>query len=147
MSGPTQNVGLKDQAGADALGMVDDSPADNTLLGRLKEIAALQGGNATIKYAAISGATSGNNTLVAAVEGKRIRVLSLWLLVADDVNVRFESDADGAALTGVASFPANGGVSLPFNPAGWFQTVAGKLLNMELSGAVQVSGSLTYQEV
>lgn len=103
--------------------------------------------NSALKYAAISGATSGNNTVVAAVSGKKIRVVSMFLVCAGAVNVRFESAADGTALTGVMSFAANGGISLTQNDAGWFETTAGELLNMELGGAVQVSGGLTYQEV
>lgn len=107
-----------------------------------------------IKRAAISGATSGDNTLVSAVTGKKIRVLALFLTVADAVTIRFESGAGGTALTGVMTVdhdPATGVTSnpfvLPLNLAGWFETAAGSLLNMELSGAIQVSGALLYQEI
>ena len=102
---------------------------------------------AEVKYATISGATSGNNTVVAAVTSKRIVVLSYVLVAAGAVNVRFESGAGGTALTGVMSIGANGGIVAPHNPYGWFDTAVGALLNMELGGAVQVSGHLTYQEV
>ena len=95
--------------------------------------------------ALISGATSGDNTLVAADNaGRKIRVYSLFIVVAGAVTVRFESGASGTALTGVMSFAANGGISLPHNPDGWFETAADTLLNMELGGAVQASGALTY---
>ena len=47
--------------------------------------------------AAISGATSGNNTLVAAVTGKKIKVLGLVLCAASAVDVRLESGAGGTA--------------------------------------------------
>jgi len=102
-----------------------------------------------IKYAAVSGATSGNNTLVAAVTGKKIRVLGLCIKAASAVAVRLEDGAGGTALTGVTSLVANGdlGWTLPLNLAGWCETSAATLLNMELGGAVQVSGVLTYQEV
>lgn len=99
------------------------------------------------KFAIISGASSGNNTLVAAVTGKKIRVLSYALVAAGAVTVRFESGADGTALSGVMSLAANGGLACAFNEGGWFETAAGVLLNMELGGAVQVSGHLTYIEV
>lgn len=99
------------------------------------------------KRAVISSASSGNNTLVAAVTGKRIRVLSLFLVATGAVTVRFESAADGTALSGQMAIAANGSLVLPYNEAGWLQTVAGELLNLELSGGVQVSGALTYQEV
>lgn len=97
--------------------------------------------------AAISAASSGDNTLKAADATKRIRVHALWLVVAGSVTVRFESAAGGAALTGVASMAANASLVLPFNPAGWFETNKNELLNLELGGAVQVSGSFSYSLV
>ena len=106
----------------------------------------MKGTRSHAKRALISGA-SGDNTLVAAVSGKRIRVLSFFLVCADAVTVRFEGGAGGTALTGVMSFAANGGISCPHNDLGWFETAAGVLLNMELGGAVQVSGAITYEEV
>lgn len=101
----------------------------------------------TPKFAVISGATSGNNTLVAAVTSKKIRVLSYTIVAAGDVDVRFEDGAGGTALTGVMSLTTNSGVSVAFSPVGHFETTANTLLNMELSAAVQVSGHLAYVEV
>ena len=97
-----------------------------------------------VQYAIIDGAASGDNTLVAAVTGKRIRVLSLFVIAAGAVTVRFESGAGGTALTGQMNITTNSGFTLPFNPEGWFQTVAAALLNMELGGAVSVDGALAY---
>jgi hypothetical protein len=101
----------------------------------------------TPKFAVIDNASSGDNTLVAAVASKKVRVLSLFLVSAGAVNVRFESGASGTALTGQMNLAANGGFVLPFNPVGWFQTGTNTLLNLELSGATSVDGSLTYIEV
>jgi hypothetical protein len=99
----------------------------------------------TPQFAAISGSTSGDNTLVAAAgAGNKIRVLSLYLVAAGTTTVRFESGAGGTALSGAMSLVANTGLVLPFSPAGHFETAANTLLNMELNAAVQVSGSLTY---
>ncbi len=95
------------------------------------------------QHAAISQAAT-NGTVVAAVVGKRIRVLSFFLVSVTAVTVRFESTSDGAKLTGVMSLGATGVLAPGFNPLGHFETVAGELLNMELGGAVQVSGALTY---
>jgi len=100
-----------------------------------------------IKYAAINVAGSGNNTLVAAVTGKKIRVLSLTLVVASAVTARFESGASGTALTGEMQLAANAQYQLGFNPGGHFETVAAALLNLELSGAIACDGHLTYVEV
>lgn len=100
-----------------------------------------------ILRAAISGATSGDNTLVAAVAGKKIKVLGLFLVAVTAVTVRFESGAGGTALTGVMSIGATGTLVLPMVSdlnTPWFQTADGALLNMELGGSVQVSGALIY---
>jgi hypothetical protein len=99
---------------------------------------------------AVTGATSGDNALVAAAgAGKGIRVLAICVKAASAVTFRLESGAGGTALTGVVPLVANGdlGWSLPFNPAGWCDTAANAALNMELGGAVQVSGVLVYQTV
>lgn len=101
----------------------------------------------TPKFAVIDGATSGDNTLVAAVTAKKVRVLALFLVAAGTVNVRFESGAGGTALTGQMNLIANTGFSLPYNPVGWFETASNTLLNMELSAAVSCDGCLTYIEV
>lgn len=49
----------------------------------------------TPKFEIIDDAVSGNNTIVAAVASKKIRVISLALIVADDLTVRFEDGAGG----------------------------------------------------
>lgn len=98
-----------------------------------------------VLYAAIAAATAGDNTLVAAVAGKRIRVHSLVLVASGGANTAaLESDAGGTALTGDMDIVDNGQLILPHNPAGWCQTVAGELLNLELSAATAVAGMLTY---
>lgn len=99
------------------------------------------------KFAIIDAASSGNNTLISAVAGKKIRVLALFLVAAGTVNVRFESGANGTALTGQMNLVANTGFALNFNPEGWFETSIGDLLNMELSAAISADGALTYIEI
>jgi hypothetical protein len=99
----------------------------------------------TPTFVAISGATSGDNTLLAAAgAGNKIRVLSLYLVAAGTTTVRFESGAGGTALSGAMSLIANTGFVLPYSPVGHFETAANTLLNMELNAAVQVSGGFTY---
>lgn len=99
----------------------------------------------TPTFDSIDVASSGNNTLLAAQgAGNKIRVLSLFLVSAGTVNVRFESGANGTALTGQMNLVANTGFVLPFNPAGWFETADNTLLNLELSAAISVDGAYTY---
>ena len=99
-----------------------------------------------VKRAAVSGATNGNNTLVDAVTGKKIKVLALTLVAAGEVAVRLESGAGGTALTGVMTLIKGTPLVLPAALPGeaYVETAAAALLNMELGGAVQVSGCLLY---
>ena len=99
------------------------------------------------KYAVIDHNGNGDNTIVAAVTGQKIRVLAMFLISGGTVTVRFESGASGTALTGQMSLIAQAGWTLPYNPVGWFETAAGALLNLELSAGVSVDGCLVYQVV
>lgn len=104
-------------------------------------------GNVTYKRAAISASANGDNTLIAAMPGKRIRVFQYLLMAASNVTVRFESNAGGTALSGVMSIAGNGGQAPPWCPPGCMETDSGHLLNLELSSGVQVSGWIIYAEV
>ena len=100
-----------------------------------------------VKRAVIDAASSGNNTLVAAVTGKKIRVLALTVtMTGTAVTIRFEDGAGGTALTGQMQPTQGQTVTLPFNPVGWFETSAATLLNLELGGAQSVDGVLVYIE-
>lgn len=101
----------------------------------------------TPKFAAIAASSSGNNTLVAAVVSKKIRVLGLWLTANGSVNAKIQDGASGTDKTGLAYLVVNTGLVLPFNPVGWCETTANTLLNLNLSAAVAVGGSLCYVEV
>lgn len=153
------------------LGEVQASPTSNTVLDRLKQlltgIVLAAGTNLigrtsaspetstvysgttalTPKFAKIAASSSGNNTIVAAVTGKKIRVLAYNFMANGAVNAKFQDGAGGTDLTGLKYCAANGGICAPFNPAGWFETSSDTLLNLNLSGAVAVGGELTYVEV
>lgn len=101
----------------------------------------------TPKFAVISASSSGNNTLVAAVSGKKLRVLAYNIISNGSVNAKFQSGASGTDLTGLKYLTSNSGICAPFNPVGWFETAANTLLNLNLSGAVAVGGELVYVEV
>lgn len=108
-------------------------------------------GSGPVKRAVVAAATSGDNSLVAAVAGKRIRVLGFFGLAAAAVNLYFTSAAAGTVIFGGSTnkiaLPANGGFVLPEAPDGWMETVAGEALILNLSGAVVVSGGVIYQEL
>ena len=100
------------------------------------------------KYAVISASSSGNNTLVAAVTGKKIRVVAYNFMGAGAVNAKFQSGAGGTDLTGLKYLDAaGGGICAPYNPAGWFETAVATLLNLNLSTDIAVGGELVYVEV
>ena len=101
----------------------------------------------TPKFATIAASTSGNNTLIAAVTSKKIRVLAAAFMSNGTVNAKFQSGASGTDLTGLFYMVANTGAALPYNPAGWFETGSNTLLNLNLSGAIAVGGCITYIEV
>ena len=98
----------------------------------------------TIGRDAVSGASSGNNTIVAASSGKKIRVLGLSLSAAGAVTAKFQSGAGGTDLTGAWTLATGTPLTLGYNPLGWFETDASALLNMVLSGAVSVTGVIVY---
>lgn len=104
-----------------------------------------------MKFSKIDASSSGSNTIVAAVAGKKIRVLSYVIIAAGAVTAKWQSASTD--LTGAMSLAANGGaapsvsVLAPGGVYGLFETASGEALNLNLGGAVNVSGHLTYIEV
>lgn len=100
----------------------------------------------TPKFAPISVSSSGNNTIVAAVTSKKIRVLSYVIVAAGSVDAKFMSSTT-TDKSGAMPLVANTGVSANFSPIGHLETASGELLNLNLSAAVGVRGHLAYIEV
>lgn len=106
--------------------------------------------NATLvtpKFASINASSLGDNTLVPAVVGKKIRILSMLIIASAPVTIRLESGAGGTELSGPKPLIASSGFVVPYNPAGWTETGVNTLLNLELGAAVQCGGMVTYIEV
>lgn len=94
---------------------------------------------------------SGANTMVAAVTGKKIRVLSLAVLPTTTsawaITAFYLYNGDNTML-GDSSDKLRAGMILPFNPAGWIETdTANELLGINLGSADPVVWALTYIEV
>jgi hypothetical protein len=146
---------LADETATDSVDEGDVGAARMTLDRKQHVVAELECGSmrsagaaVTPKYAAIAASTSGNNTLVAAVTGKKIRVLAYNLMGNGAVNAKFQSGAGGTDLTGLKYVAAaGGGICAPYNPVGWFETGSNTLLNLNLSAAVAVGGEIVYVEV
>ena len=93
---------------------------------------------------AIATAASGAAQLVALTAGAKIRIVQLVLTSLSANFVTFQSHTTTATKFGPIYLAANGGVVLPFSEIGWFSTVAGEALDINLNGATAVGGILTY---
>jgi len=127
-------------------------PAGTNLIGETsspQETSTIFNGTTALtpKFVTIVASSSGVTNVLAAVAGKRLRVLRLSLVANGAVNVKFQSHVTPTDLTGLYYLAANGGWVEPFCPVGIFQTVSGEALDINLSGAVAVGGCLTYVEV
>jgi hypothetical protein len=92
--------------------------------------------------AAIDFSANGDNTLIALVAAKKIKVHRLFLVVSTATNLTFK---DGAtALTGAMFMSANGGFTLDMQGDPWFTTTAGAAFVLGQSGTAQISGRLYY---
>ncbi len=99
----------------------------------------------TPKFAVISAASSGNNTVVAAVTGKKIRVLRFHYKSGGTVNAKFTDGTND--LTGLFAETAGSANGAGWCPVGVFETGVGAALILNLSAAVGLAGVLTYCEV
>jgi hypothetical protein len=97
--------------------------------------------------AVISATSDGSNTVVAAVTGKKIRVLGYVLNVNAAGTVQWLSAA--TAKSGAMEFPDGGGATAPLcDPTSevfWFETVAGEALNISNAAGVDALGHVVYQ--
>ena len=92
--------------------------------------------------------TAGTVTVLAAVAGKKIRVLGgLVNAGAAGGTVKFQSKPSGAGadLTGVVTVAANGRLFDRIDPAGYAETVKGEALLAVVTGAFD--GILTVQKI
>lgn len=126
-------------------------PAGTNLTGRVsasQETSTIYNGTTALtpKFKVISCSSSGNNEIVAAVSGKKIRVLAWDVSPSDVVNFKWRTaNTDITGLYYAAN--AGNGVSKSFSPVGYFETASDEALNLNLSAAEAVGGSLVYVEV
>ena len=116
----------------------------------VSDVVVVGAANLTPKFANIAVAGSGDNVIVSAVSGKKLRVLNGFMIAAGDVDAYFVDGADTAKVgdgTNGMDLAANSGFTLPFSPVGWFETGSGQSLDLNLSAAVRVAGCITYIEV
>ncbi len=95
-----------------------------------------------VKRAYATGATIATHTLVAAVTGKKIRVLQYTITTVDGLNLVFKS-----ASTTISANLAMAGVISPYCPHGFFETAAGEALGFNIDAAESTSVHVVYCEV
>lgn len=102
-------------------------------------------GRQDIKYAVIDVSNT-TGTLVAAVAGKKITVVSYCVGCESNSTIVFLSNT--TALTGAMPPRASGDsfIECGWNPDGHFQTASGEALKMTHTGSNNARGHLTYFE-
>jgi hypothetical protein len=97
-----------------------------------------------LQFAPVNTSTSGATQLVAAQgAGLSIYVVSYVLVATSAVTVQFQSH--NTNLTGAMSLAANGGLVVLGRPTSHLlATAQNQELNLNLGGAVQVSGHISY---
>lgn len=98
------------------------------------------------KTAAITGTGTGDNTIVAAVTGRPIKVWKIFFTAAGAVNVTFKDGASTSISGAVQLTAAGSSFSLGYDGAPWFTTSTGNAFIINESGAVALSGTVYYTE-
>ena len=98
------------------------------------------------KYAfANIAASSTASSVVAAVAGKKIRVVALaFVCGATATNATFNSAS--SAISCLFANAANGGAILGENPLGWFETVRGEALTLTTGTGATTGVQVVYVE-
>jgi len=97
----------------------------------------------TCPIAFVNASTLGANTVLAAPgAGACIRVLSMALVSTGANAVKFQSASTDISATWPLA--ANGGLVLPYNEHGWFQTAANEALNVNLGTATATGVHIQY---
>ena len=100
----------------------------------------------TPKFAAVAASSSGNNTVVSAVTGKKIRVLGYRLSANGTVAAKWRSSTAGD-ISGLSYLIQYASAGASFSPVGHFETASGEGLQLNLDAGVAVGGHLAYIEV
>lgn len=123
-------------------------PGDTTN-GLFVNVRNYENGNAfgsPVKNLPLNFSTNGQNDVIAAVSGKKIRILALHLWAASAVNLTVKS---GSSTTRFGPIPlSTSGTYIEAGPNGWVaETATNIALNLFLSSGVAVTGFISYVEV
>jgi hypothetical protein len=98
-------------------------------------------GLTTVKRAFATGATAATHPIVAAVAGKKIRVLAFFATTVDGLNLTFKSSS-----TTISGNLAATGVMSTYCPHGWFETAVNEALGFAIDAAESTSVHVIYVE-
>lgn len=97
-------------------------------------------------FSATVAASTTDSSLIALVTSKKLRIVSLAAQCGSSATtMTFESG--GSTRKHIVPAGANGGQVLPYNPVGWFETVAGESLTVTTSSGSSCEITGTYIEV
>lgn len=99
----------------------------------------------TPKFAKIDAASPGDNAVLAAVPGKKIRVLSWGFTAGGATTAKWRSGTTD--ITGPRKLTEFASAGQSLSEFGHFETATGQPLYLHLSAAVACGGNLTYVEV
>lgn len=97
------------------------------------------------KFGFATATATGNTEVVAAVPGNKIVVKSVFVVTTLANSIKFQSATND--ITATYPFGANGGMVLPLNEEGWFETAAGEALNVNMSVATSTGVTVSYKLV
>lgn len=102
---------------------------------------------ADLKRAIVNVAASQtDSTVVAAVTGYKIRVVAYYMVSGGTAtNVTFQSNS--TAIAPLVADGANGGIVLPINEAGWFETTVSEALKVTTGAGSTTGIHVLYVEV
>lgn len=101
-----------------------------------------------VKYAVVDAAADGDNSIVAAVSGKKIRVVGYGLTITGGTAILRDAAADTARAKFISGATTHLAVSYAGGPAApAFETASGQGLEVNNGTGVDTFGHVAYQEV
>lgn len=144
-SPPVKIGGVAETTVPDAVNDAERVQAFFDTFGRQTVVIGSELASEVFRTALVNATASGNTEVVAAVTGKKIRVIN-YLVTNDDaskVRVHFQSATTAISATQTCA-PTGGGHTRQCTQGWAFETVAGEALNLNLSGAALVGGDIGY---
>lgn len=101
--------------------------------------------HSAVQRIGITASSLGNNTLVVAQTGKKIRVLGFVAVSTLANSIKLQSASTD--ITGLFPLGANGCFTLPYCDHGWCETAEGEALNINMSVATSTGVQLVYMVI